>query len=288
MKKSFLKTMILASMCLVVFLVAGCTQNTTPPSKEQLAFEEMCLTIDELETLSEQYNSKDYTNRAFVYIRSEKYNTQEWALIGGDTDSNFDTYVQGNQEKDVSGLKTKESFVIPSTKESVDFVHMFAVINVNFIDSEHYNSDLSGWGGDLFQLASSIKDCGKTGSELKQYIQSLFNSENGAFNSQDVCADLDAVNISKLLKINNKTIAKTLSDYYTDLSEKDRKNAFILNTFDNNYTNIETLKQDIINRATTNNLLKFWGIRNNFPINNEQNLDILKECCNVFAEYLYN
>lgn len=288
MKKSFFKNIILASMCLVVFLVAGCTPNTTPPSKEQLAFEKMCLTIDELETLSKQYNSEDYVKRALIYVRSDKYNTQEWALIGGDIDSNFDTYVQNNQENDVSGLKTKENFIIPSTNETVDFVHMFATMNVNFKNEEYIYSDLSGWGGDLFQLASNIKDCGKTGAELKQYIESLFNSENGAFNSQDVCADLDAVNISKLLKINNKTIAKTLSDYYTNLSEKDRKNAFILNTFDNNYTNIETLKQDIINKATTNNLLKLWGIRNNFPISNEQNLNILKECCNVFAEYLYN
>lgn len=288
MKKSFFKSIILASMCLVVFLVAGCTPNTTPPSKEQLAFEEMCLTIDELETLSKQYNFEDYVKRALIYIRSDKYNTQEWSLIGGDIDSDFDIYVQNNQEKDITGLKTKEYFIIPSTNETVDFVHMFATMNVNFKNEEYIYSDLSGWGGDLFQLASSIKDCGKTGAELKLYIKSLFNSENGAFNSQDVCADLDAVNISKLLKINNTTIANTLSDYYTNLSDTNRKNAFILNTFDKNYTNIETLKQDIITRTTSNNLLIVWGMRNDFLINNEQNLNILKECCNVFAEYLYN
>lgn len=287
MRKYFVKIVTLALVFMLAVCIVGCG-DIPPLSQEQIEFNELCSVIEELETLSEEYNSEDYIKRALIYIRSGKYNSQEWKLIGGDTDTDFDAYVQKNQEKDVSELKTKESFVIPSTKESVDFVHMFATINVNFIDDEYAQSDLSGWGGDLFQLAASIKDCGKTGTELKQYIESLFNSETGAFNSQDVCADLDAVNIAKLLKTNKTSIKDTMSAYYNNLSSEYRKGDFITNVFSKNYTDLNSLKQDIYSRVKNNNFLIFWGIRNNFSTTEVQNLNILEECCNVFAEYLYN
>ena len=44
--------------------------------------------------------------------------------------------------------------------------------------------------------------------ELKDYATLLFNSSTGGFNSEDVCADLDAVNISILLVITTLIIKK--------------------------------------------------------------------------------
>ena len=276
----------------IVIVFNGCDKFTSPAgeeiSSEQKDFNLLVEKIDELEKLSYQYNSEKYLDRVFIYVRSEKYNTQEWNSLGGEVDIDFVNYAFQNQTKDIESLRQLNSFVIPKTKESVDFVHMFATVNIIFSNTAVASYDLAGWGGDLYQLASSIKDCGKTGDKLYAYVKSIFNSSQGSFNAEDVCADIDAVNFANLLKAENKSIKDTFLSYYKYLSRKQTKQNFIQNVFGVAYTNLEDLQENIYSRVTKNNLLIFWGMKNNFNIKDSYNAEILKTCCNVFAEYLFN
>lgn len=279
-------------LCGTIIVFNGCKKPTLPSGEEEITTEQkkfntLMEKIDELEKLSFHYNSEKYIDRVFIYIRSEKYNTQEWNSLGGECDYDFVNYAFQNQTKDVESLRELNSFTIPKTKESVDFVHMFATINIIYSNSTTASHDLSGWGGDLYQLASSVKDCGKTGYKLYAYVKSIFNSTQGAFNAEDVCADIDAVNFTNLLKAENKSIKDTFSSYYKNLSRVRAKKDFIQNVFGNNYSNIEKLQEDIYSKVTKNNLLTFWGMKNNFNIKDSYNAEILKTCCNVFADYLF-
>lgn len=291
--KFFNYAILMLVFCGVVVCINGCNENYTPIDEEtiqaQKDFNMLLDKIDELEILSYRYNKEDYIDRVCIYIRCEKYNTQEWNSLGGEIDQYFENYVFQNQTKNVYSLKTLNSFTIPSTKESVDFVHLFATLNILLkTDSVPASCDLSGWGGDIMQLASSIKDCNETGSGLYAYIKAIFNSKNGAFNAEDVCADIDAVNLANILKQNNTSIKENFISYYKNISRENVKTNFIQNVFGDIYSSLSSLQEDMYAKVTKNNLLIYWGMKNNFNIKDTRNAEILKTCCDVFAEYLFN
>ena len=126
------------SLCLS-FVICSCSDNgensqvnpiIPQPTTEEIAFNSLLSRVAELENLSDSYNQENSTLRCLIYIRSGKYNSNEWTTIGGEIDYDFSAYVVSNQIKDISGLKNLDNFIIPSTLEKVDFVHMFATINV--------------------------------------------------------------------------------------------------------------------------------------------------------------
>ena len=292
----FISLCLMLAFTLVLFCACsqndGGSQNPQEPqiTTEQKEFNSLMGRINALENLSKTYNEDQYINRVLVYIRSGKYNTQEWSVIGGEPDSEFDAYVLTNQTKTVSDLKQKDNFIIPKTKEKVDFVHFFATLNAVYYSSTYAYHDLAGWGGDLMQLASSIKDTDKTGDMLYSYVKTLFNSNIGAFNDEDVCADLDALNIG--LKLKNKEqnlqiINETIKDYYENFTRSNAKQMFISNIFNKTYSTLGEFQDDVYTKVSRNMLLKMWGNKNGFDITQTKNAELLKVCCNVFAEFLY-
>lgn len=280
-------------ICLLIVCVFMCScapkddthSENEPLTQEQIEFNSTLDIINQLEILSNQYNSQNSTLRALIYVRSDRYNSSQWQMVGGQKDENFETYILQNQTKDVSGLKNLANFVWPKTKEKVDFVHMFATLNVLFNSSNSAQHDLVGWGGDICQLAVDIKNSKKIGEELKDYATLLFNSSTGGFNSEDVCADLDAVNISILLK-HNTTITESLKKYSKEVTVQERKIDYMQNIFGKQYNSAENLKQDIFNRISSNLYLNIWGQQNGLDFTADA--EIIKICCDVFADYLVN
>lgn len=272
-------------MFTINFVACSASPNISQQQKE---FNILIDTIDELEKLSYNYAPEDVMQRVLIYIRSERYNTTQWNVLAGEPDVNFDAYVMRNEQNNISDLKKLDSFVIPSTNEYVDFVHMVATINVNYVSFDTTKKcDLSGWGGDLCQLALEANNSKKTDNELYNYIKQQFNNDLGGFNNQDVCADLDAVNLAfRLLSNENVTLSNAMKDYYQFLTAKDRKTNFIKNVFGKNYRNATELKSDIFSRVTSNELLNFWCYTNNFSMND--NLEIFDICCEIFSNYLLN
>ena len=93
---------------------------------------------------------------------------------------------------------------------------------------------------------------------LYSYVKTLFNSNTGAFNDEDVCADLDALNIG--LKLKNKEqnlqiINETIKDYYENFTRSNAKQMFIRNIFKKTYSTLGELQDDVYIKVSRNMLL---------------------------------
>ena len=263
------------------FCITGCT---LAPTKLQKDFGGFLAKVDKIECLSYDYNSEGHILRALIYVRSETYNDYQWNSLGGTMEEDFAEYVTNNQEEtQVDSLQTENFFVIPATKEKVDLQHLFAVMNILYKSTDDDAKDLSGWAGDLCQLAVDIK-ADTSGRDYYDLAKEKFNGENSSFNSLDVCADLDAVNIISILQSENKSIAESIEKYYKSISKYRRKTNFMQSVFGEISDDADTLTQKIVERLQANifinSMLQMNGIKFVDVI------DIFNACAKVFAEYL--
>ena len=285
----------LRNLCiiLIVFICAfgvfacGKSEEHTddgPKTPEEIQFQSFVNDYRSLESLSKAYNSSGYQKRVLVYIRSSRYNSSQWNFIGGSLDEDFVTYVHEN-DANLEYLRTKDSLTYPNSDDEIDFVHMIATINL-LNTNDNKCADLGGWGGDLCQLVQEIKDTDKTGEELKELVLSKFNVTS-SFGSEDVLADLDAVNIYTIYKsqTGTKSFADAISTYYKSLTHSARKNSFSNYLFANQSVNTTSQKVDyLFNRLSGNYYL---GILNeSYGISFSENENQFKVCLEVFVEYL--
>ena len=279
-------------------------------SQEQKDFNALFLRVQKLEELSKQYDETDYKLRALIYLRSCKYNDAEWNYLGGDVDADFNLFVEQNEgeAKDVSSFRPKYNeitgkdelteiyFTIPSTKEKVDFYHLFAVMNIAYLENQS-SADMSGWGGDLIQLASSIKNYKNeyfkqnsveiTSEQLKEKITQEFNkSAEFGFGAADVSADFDAVNIAPNLK--TSSIYSAITSYYKNITSTKRIQQFRDLTFTEEYYSSIELEFVIQKRLTSNILTNLLMARYDIKLDNVSDLEIFNTCIKVFAEYVFS
>ena len=263
--------------------------NSNPPetvSEEEKAFLSLTSRINVLENVSFSFNQTGYENRVFIYIRNKTYNDSQWNFIGGTMDSGFEDYVEENQGSyNLKGLQTLNSFVIPKTNESVDFVHMFATMNaINNNINNTQTADLAGWGGDLCQLVAELKDTDFLGTDLDNLVNQKFNKQDSSFNDLDVCADLDAVNIMSIYNSSsNKSISKHMKDYYNSLTKSSRKTQFKNNIFSQTLSQQEAIEY-LFTRIKDNLFLNFWCSQNNVSF--ETHSHIFNACINAFVSFL--
>ena len=248
-------------------------------SPEQIAFNSMTERLQKLEDLAIEYYSDESTARLqfLRYLRSKVYNDTSWKTIGGEADASFAEYVTANQGE--YNLTKFSNFVIPSTNETVDFYHLFAVLNVTYLGNQG-NSDLSGWGGDLIQFMGQFKNTSLTGNELIEAVRSSFNSSSSTFGSADVCADFDAVNIINLYNnSSNVSITDCIINYYTNITTAERITKFKSNAFSNNCT-----EDIVLNRLKNNLLISVLAWKEGATLN--KNNAVCMACIKVFVEYV--
>lgn len=271
-------------LCLALAFCLGLAGCIIAPTKSQKEFNLFINKVHNLELLSYDYSYQNHTLRSLIYVREKTYNDYQWNSLGGTLESDFAQYVLDNQgETQVSLLQTESFFIIPATKEKVDLPHMFAVMNVLYKSTDDDAKDLSGWAGDLCQLAVDIKadTSGKTYYEL---AKEKFNNENSSFNSQDLCADIDAVNIIEVMNEENKSISRSIESYYESISKYRRRINFMQNVFGQIYESENELSEVIVERLKNNifinSMLQMNGIKFLDVI------DIFNACAKVFVEYL--
>ena len=210
--------------------------------------------------------------------------------MGGTIESDFEKFVAYNNSN-LKSLQNIEYIYNPFSKEKIDFIHLIAIINV--ISKGGINNtlsnDMAGWGGDLCQLALELKNTGLTGTELQEKANQLFGAEVSTFSSQDLLADLDAVNIANIyLNNQNKSISQSIKEYYRSVNTDKRKADVIKATF-SEFKNQDTLKSTeeitslIITRLSKNSLISIWCSRNGISIKN--NAEIFNSCAIAFAKY---
>lgn len=269
------------------------TTTTVTITQEQKDFDALFLRVKQLEELSKQYNETDYQLRTMIYIRSGAYDDSQWTMIGGNVDVDFESYVQANQgTNNLTGLKSVETFKVPSTKETVDFRHMFAVMNVAYKGVQNA-TDLSGWAGDLVQLMDEFKSSIKTGDDLLTDVRTAFNG-NSAFGAADVCADFDAINIIKVLRAtSDATIYSSINSYFKNLTNQRRVQTFKQTTFTS--SSKENLIDEIKTRITGDYVSGYdiytnavHQLAHTYGIDYVTHAEVVNACIQVFAEYIFS
>lgn len=200
-------------------------------SIEQHQFNQLFDKIQRLEELSKEFNEENYQLRAIAYIRSAQYNGDVWDTFDFGTLAGFDEYVLAHQGSvRVTSLKTMGStyrFVVPRTKKSVDFYHLFAVLNSMYLP-DYAVQDTLGWAGDLVQIAASYNGTRLVGEELLNDVRTKMNSTS-AFGEDDRNADIDAVNIYRLMK-NSKLAGNSIHTsaliYYATVTNESQMESF--------------------------------------------------------------
>ena len=157
----------------------------------------------------------------FQYIRRNRYNDSYWNTLLGTIDSDFVDFVSS---KDGIDINDQSTIIDLDTYKDVDFVHLMAVLNCYYKYGDNVSalisSDYAGYGGDLltfleemtnYRINNSITDR----DTLVNYAISLIGTNrNSTFDSSDMYADLDAINIYKSSDIDLENISEALEKYY--------------------------------------------------------------------------
>lgn len=206
------------------------------------------------------------THLILSYIRAGRYSSSEWSIAGGTFPSDLDSYVQSkDSEKSTKAQEVRKygEIELPS-KEKIDFVHLFAVMNgINYGNSFTGGySSLVGWGGDSAQLLKDIK--GESGDldKLIETVLSKYLGIKGQFGEADLVSDLDAPVI-----LNNKkdgvSFADTIKSYYETNEYKNRYTNFVKLTFPDSTK--DSLRNDAFNRYSKDSLINIleckYGVR---------------------------
>lgn len=271
-------------------------------SIEQYQFNELFEKVGYLEELSRKYNKNDYQLRTVAYIRDAQYNGTVWDMFFDKDDLNeFKLYVERNQGDkkltDLRNLGENYSFIVPQTKQEVDFYHMFATINACMNDNS-YLTDLAGWGGDIGQLVNEVNNeyfadvTDITDEELGNLYTNIKNEMNSSssFGVADRNADIDAVNICSMLDDYNSVYVASIV-YYANITTQNQASKFKANLEIKDKT-IEEATESLQTRLYYSlNLASLYGSRLGFTLDMlgiyYQNDDLAEDYnkCNTIYTY---
>lgn len=264
------------------------------PAVDDAEFLQVLAKIDKLIELSNSYNTansltKNATLRALQYIRLARYTGTTWNMVGGTLESDFADYVTSNQGGiNVASLRQITDLNIPYTNENVDFVHMFATMNVTLYGNYSSSTmDLSGWGGDLCQLVQNVKSMGATDADdAKAKAIQLLGSSSGGFGEQDVYADFDSVNIMYRYKNGTySSFAECMRVYYAGVSKSSRISEFKSNTFTTTYASEDAMASAIVTRLKNNLYISIWCSSNG--VNLTDDAIYVEGATRAFAKYIF-
>ena len=236
-----------------------------------VTFTEAMINLRKLESYIQQYKTEkkstvSLTHLIACYIRTGKYTGTAWSIAAGSIPSDLHQYiVDKDKEKktNVVACRTYPEIILPS-KEKMDFVHLFAVMN-GIEHGESYSdafSALVGWGGDTAQLAQDIKSLNGTLDQLLVEANK-FLGVKGQFGEGDLISDLDGPILLKK-KNDSVTFADIIESYYNGDEYKSRVPNFVKLTFPT-VTDKTQLRQVIFDRYSTDTYISVlecqYGLR---------------------------
>ena len=183
---------------------------------------------------TEKKSSTSYNHLVSCYIRLGAYTSSEWTIAGGSLPDGLEDYIkQKDTEKktNAQGVRKYKEITLP-TKEKIDFVHLFAVMNGIEYGGSYTDgySSLVGWGGDTAQLLQDIKGEAGTLDELIDIVKTKYLGVKGQFGAADLVSDLDAPVILNSRKDDN-TFASVMKNYYENGDCIKRVENFVKLTF---------------------------------------------------------
>ena len=236
-----------------------------------VTFSEVIINLRKLETYIKQYKTEkkstvSLTHLITSYIREGKHTGTAWSTAGGSAPKDLHQYItQKDTEKKTNATlcRTYGNIVLPS-KEKLNFVHLFAVMNgIEYKNSYTGKfSTLVGWGGDIAQLAQDLKKFNGTIDQLLIEANKLIGIK-GQFGEGDLVSDLDGSIILKK-KTDSVTFADIIENYYKGNEWKSRVPNFVKLTFPTatDKTKLRQVIYDRYNKDSYINILECkYGIR---------------------------
>ena len=224
------KKMKVMNLFLILFLIKQ--MNFT-------SFNEVLSNLEILESYIKEYqtktsNQKSLTHLIVSYIREGKYKGNQWTIAGGSVDSELISFIKEKdteKKTNVESIRKLGDIKLPSN-ETLDFVHLFAVMNgLEFHNSYNESfANLVGWGGDTAQLFQDIHNLKYDNFEHLMNLTKEYFGHKGQFGEGDLISDLDAP-ILLQKKNDNLYFSDILRNYYYGEEYKKRIYNFVYITF---------------------------------------------------------
>lgn len=279
-----------------------------PLAEEQVQFNELFEKVGYLEELSREYNEKDYQKRTVAYILSNAMCTKLpiWeADFSTDDLADFKNYVTTHDKKNVASLTSLGesiplygyygyTFIVPQTKQEVDFYQLFAVINTILVYQDNNftatSSDMYGWGRNICQFATDCYEDNKYSSLSGDALYNdIKNNMDEYYPEAYRNADIDAVNICTYMKKSDfcDSIYTSALMYYSSLTTTRQKNMF------KDYLSIKKQSASVASEnlferltSTIQNMLKYESLEIYYDSKDETCVQIYKYCLQAFVESL--
>ncbi len=210
--------------------------------------------INTLSNLARNYAGEDGNTNLLVsqYIRqfNKSYTIPEWDMVGGNIDTGFNNFVQKWNPQIAEYFGKSKDYninIVDPNYNKIEITHFMVTLSALFYSSswedgrniknsvkaqlmpEYHIDDLGGWAGDLQTLMLDVIK-----EKLPDTYESNYNKftefmgvDRKSFSIKDLYADVDAVNINKMLN-SPKKIGEILKEYYTN-SYNIRYTSFVKN-----------------------------------------------------------
>jgi hypothetical protein len=300
---------VLVSLVVVVASVMVLTCVPTRAQAAEMTFSQMTDRLTTLEGYADSYvassSSNEYTAQQLVpmYVRSERYDSTQWTIVGGDP-SGFIAYCAEQDAAngtDVQGLRTagdeNGNFTLPNG-DVIDIIHLFAVINAYTFASSDTSADLGGWAGDACQMLAENKTVTGTADEVYAKVALTFDTlgNSNTFGRADLIADLDGYNLSRTKVSSPSTsYAALLESYFTaDLDDISRVQTFDSLRFPSAVSRsgfrtavTSAYSENVyIQGIHIGSFLEIGGLEDSYGVRGST-YDLQRTACqNVFADYL--
>ncbi|MEV8212708.1 Ig-like domain-containing protein [Leifsonia sp. NPDC077715] len=230
-----------------------------------VSFRELIDDIGPLETYARQYASANpgdaVDELVLVYIRTANpaYDDFRWETLGGRRDLSFESYVAEQDDRNgtsASDLKQLRQVTLPNG-EVTDAVHMFATMSLG-TPPKSPAADLGGFAGDITDLMTDIRSVAGGPAAVQAAAAADFGNPNGGFSTEDLWADLDAVNLTALRAADPQTpYADLLTAYFSGLTERKRVDGFLTNRFPSTPRTQTDLRAAVTSAYTSNTYISF-------------------------------
>jgi len=213
-------------------------------------------TIDRIKVLEDRFREilpegtvKQINNGVMSIIRRNKYgynsegaNSILWERYAGSMNEEIGLsvpHVENVLADVLNQVDGKLELNDPVSSAEIDFLHMIAVIDINYSDAgtDSYKEEcykyLLTWGGDLETFLIDMdrnakKESYNSYDDYYEYaINTLGISSETYFSESDFLADLDGVNIAEIMISDELLLSEALLKYYLDGDVSKRKEKFV-------------------------------------------------------------
>ncbi|UAK15805.1 glycoside hydrolase domain-containing protein [Sporolactobacillus terrae] len=224
--------------------------------------------LGQIQLLALEYADRNIEDANYLttnYYRRGRYEGVSWTMTSGDFNEDFETFVNNSIGDNSFVMETDPV----SKSDIIDSPHLLATLSALLYNTlpivEDSTTDFAGWGGDLFTATANIfenrekdKYTGnlneRTYQAARDYIGSKILKSNLSYS--DLLADIDAINIAYILKMDRTKPILTAVNEYNESEVFTRFSHFYQNRFNGNESALRNNAEKIMIGDND-----YWAIR---------------------------